>query len=139
MAFTLLRDGLIQAIQAEAAASYGGRVGLRELSMMKMLHARTRALNESSATDLASLAACYGYGLAHDQLFHDVNLATALIVIELFLNLNGYALSADDTTCYIGLQVVADGETSAEAFASWIRSHIVARPEDGRSSRGRSL
>ncbi len=127
MAFILLRDGLIQAIQTEAVATYGGKVGLRELSMLKMLYARARALNESSATDLASLAACYGYGLAHDQLFHDANLPTALIVIELFLNLNGYALSADDTTCFLGLQVVADGELSAEAFASWIRTHIVPK------------
>ena len=126
-AFTLLRDGVIQAVQAEIVAEHGGRVGLRELSMMKMLYARARALNESSATDLASLAACYGYGLAHDQLFHDANQATALVVIELFLNLNGYELSADDTTCFLGLMVVADGELSAEAFASWIRTHIVPR------------
>ena len=126
-AFTLLRDGVIQAIQAEVVAEHGGRAGLRELSMMKMLYARARALSESSATDLASLAACYGYGLAHDQLFHDGNLAVALVVIELFLNLNGYELSADDTTCFLGLMVVADGELSAEAFASWIRTHIVPR------------
>ena len=127
MAFVLLKDGLIQAIHSEAVSTYGGRVGLRELSMLKMLYARARALNESSATDLASLAACYAYGLAHDQLFYDNNLPTALIVIELLLNLNGYGLSADDTTCFLGLQVVADGELSAEAFASWIRSHIVPR------------
>jgi death on curing protein len=128
MAFTLLRDGMIQTIQAELTAEHGGRAGLRELSMMKMLYARTRALNESSSTDLASLAAFYGYGLAHDQLFHDANLATALITIELFLNLNGYQLSADDTTCFLGLMVVADGELSAEAFADWIRSHISPLP-----------
>ncbi len=125
MAFILLRDGIIAAIQAEQVAEHGGRMGLRERSMMKMLSARVRALNESSATDLASLAACYGYGLAHDQLFYDGNLATGLIAIELFLSLNGYALSADDTTCFLGLMVVANGELSAEAFASWIRSHIV--------------
>ena len=125
MAFTLIQDGIIQAIQAELCAEHGGRTGLRELSMMKMLNARAKALNQSKATDLASLAACYGYGLAHDQLFYAANLATALLTIELFLNLNGHALSADDTNCFLGLQVVADGELSAEAFASWIRGHIV--------------
>jgi len=125
MPFILIREGLIEAIQAEQTAEHGGRAGLRELSMMKMMHARARALSESSATDLASLAACYGYALAHDQLFHDANLGTALITIELFLTLNGYALSADDTTCFLGFMVVANGELSAEAFASWIRNHIV--------------
>ena len=127
MAFVLVKDGLIAAIQAEAVATYGGRVGLRELSMLRMLSARTQVLNQSSSTDLASLAACYGYGLAHDQLFHSANLPTALIVIEMFLNLNGHELAADDTTCFLGLQVVANGELSAEAFGSWIRNHIVPK------------
>ena len=121
----LIQEGIIQAIQAELCAEHGGRTGLRELSMMKMLYARAKVLNQSKATDLASLAACYGYGLEHDQLFHSVNLPTALLTIELFLNLNGHALNADDTNCFLGLQVVADGELSAESFASWIRGHIV--------------
>ena len=125
MSFVLIKEGIIQAIQSEQAAEHNGRAGLRERSMLKMMYARVKVLNESSATDLASLAACYGYGLAHDDLFYDANLATALITIELFLGLNGYELSADDTTCYLGLSVVANGELSAEAFASWIRNRIV--------------
>lgn len=128
MPFVLIREGLIEAIQAEQAAEHGGRAGLRERSPMKMMHARVRALNESASTDLASLAACYGYALAHDQLFHDANLSTALITTELFLSLNGYRLSADDTTCFLGFSVVANGELSAEAFASWIRGHIAPQP-----------
>ncbi|MDV6331014.1 death-on-curing protein [Asticcacaulis sp. 201] len=132
MAFLLIREGVIEAVQAELVADHGTNAdratGLRERSMMKMMHARVHALNQSSATDLASLAACYGYALAHDQLFHGGNLAVALITIELFLTLNGYMLSADDTTCFLGLMVVADGELSAENFASWIRNHIVPMP-----------
>ncbi|HTM81115.1 death-on-curing protein [Asticcacaulis sp.] len=124
MPFVLIREGLIEAIQAEQVAEHGGQAGLRELSPMKMMHARVRALNESASTDLASLAACYGYVLAHDQLFHDANLSTALITTELFLSLNGYRLSADDTTCFLGFTVVGNGELSGEAFASWIRGHI---------------
>ncbi len=124
MAYILLHEAVIPAIQAEQAVLHKGRTGLRELSMLKMLIARAEVLSESTSTDLASLAAIYGYGLAHDQLFESENLTTALIAIELFLQLNGYKLIADDTTCFLGLCVVADGELSAEAFASWIRSHI---------------
>lgn len=124
MSYALLKDGIIEAIQAEQAASHGAEAGLRERSMLKMLMARVEVLNESTSTDLASLAACYGYGLAHDQLFNSNNLPVALLVIELFLSLNGHRLDADDTTCFLGLTVVANGELSAEAFASWIRSHI---------------
>ena len=120
MPFILIQEGVIEAIQAELAAEHGGRAGLRELSPIRMMHARAHALNDSTATDLASLAACYGYALAHDQLFHDA----ALIATELFLSLNGSRLGADDTTCFLGFTVVGNGELSAEAFASWIRGHI---------------
>jgi death-on-curing protein len=129
MAFVLIRDGLIEAIQAEQVAHHGGQAGLRELSPIEMMHARAHALNESNSTDLASLAACYAYTLAHDQLFYDANLSTALITTELFLSLNGYRLSADDTTCFLGFTVVGNGELSAEAFARWIRSHIAPQTE----------
>ncbi|MCR6660030.1 MAG: death-on-curing protein [Asticcacaulis sp.] len=125
MPFVLIQEGVIEAIQAELAAEHGGRSGLRELSPIRIMHARAHALNDSTATDLASLAACYGYALAHDQLFHDANLSTALIATELFLSLNGSRLGADDTTCFLGFMVVGNGELSAEAFASWIRGHIV--------------
>lgn len=124
MGYQLLGHGVIQAIQSEIVAKYGGRTGTRELSMLKMLYARAEVLCESSSTDLASLAAIYGYGLAHDAPFHDANTPTALLATELFLSLNGYQLMADDTTCFLGFSVVANGELSAEAFASWIRTHI---------------
>ncbi len=124
MAYTLLSEGVIQAIQSEVVTRYGGRTGTRELSMLRMLYARAEVLSESSSTDLASLAAIYGYGLAHDALFFDANTPTALLAVELFLSLNGYRLVADDTTCYLGFNVVANGELSPEAFASWIRTHI---------------
>ena len=107
MPFVLLHDDIISTLQAELAAIHGGQAGQRELSMLKMLMARAEVLNESASTDLASLAACYGYGLAKDELFYSNNLATALAVIELFLTLNGQQLLADDTTCFLGISVVA--------------------------------
>ena len=125
----LIREDVIEAIQAEQITRYGGRAGLRERSLIGLMYARLRALNESASTDLASLAACYGYAIAHDQLFHDANLSTALITTELFLSLNGYRLSADDTTCFLSFSVVGNDELSAEAFASWIRGHIEPKSE----------
>ena len=125
MPFVLIQEGVIEAIQSELVAEHGGQAGLRELSPIRFMHARAHALNDSTSTDPASLAACYGFALAHDQLFHDANLSTALIATELFLSLNGSRLGADDTTCFLGFMVVGNGELSAEAFASWIRGHIV--------------
>ncbi|MGA9658710.1 MAG: death-on-curing protein [Asticcacaulis sp.] len=124
MAYTLLGDGVIEALQGEIISEHGGLSGLKNPDLLHMVQARVAVLNESAATDLASLATCYGYALAHDELFHGANLATALVAIELFLRLNGHVLMADDMTCCLGLLVVGQGELSAEGFAHWIRDHI---------------
>jgi death-on-curing protein len=124
MPFTLLQPATIEAIQTEQAAVHGGRTALRNPNLIQALADRASALNESTATDLASLAACYAYGLAHGRPFQDGNLSTALICTELFLTLNGHRLLADDSTCVLGFSVLANGELSAEAFANWVRSHI---------------
>jgi death-on-curing protein len=124
MPFTLLRPDTIEAIQTEQAARHGGRTALRTPGLIQTLADRASALNESAATDLASLAACYAYGLAHGRPFHDGNLSTALVCTELCLTLNSHRLIADDTTCVLGFSVLANGELSAEAFANWLRSHI---------------
>ena len=128
MPFVLIREGVIEAIHAEQTARHGHRTGLRARSPLSLMHARVSALNESAATDLASLAACYGYALSHEQPFHEASLATALIATELFLSLNGYQLTADDTACCLGFTVAGNGELGAEAFASWIRGHIAPQP-----------
>jgi death-on-curing protein len=130
MSLTLIKNGVIEAVQAQLAANLGGRSGLREKSMLRLLYARADMLSESASTDAAALAACYGYGLAHDQLFHSHNLGAALMVIELALSLNGYALKADDTACFLGLSVAGQGELGAEAFAGWIRGHIAQIERD---------
>jgi death on curing protein len=124
MALVTLHPGVIVAIQAEQAARHGGRTDLKSANLILTLEARAEALKASAATDLASLAACYGYSLAHDQPFFDASTATALIATELLLALNGHHLSADDTTCCLGFMVAANEELSSDAFVAWIRRHI---------------
>jgi death-on-curing protein len=129
MPYTLLQPGTIEAIQTEQAAVHGGSTTMRSPDLIQILLDRAIALNESAATDLASLAACYAYGLAHGKPFHDGNLSTALICTELFLTINGHRLLADDSTCVLGFSVLADGELSAESFTNWVRTHIAPREE----------
>jgi death-on-curing protein len=125
MAFKLIHPQVLQTLQGEICAQHRGTFGLRENTPIKLLHAHARALNDNPATDLAALCAYYGYILARDQLFFDGNTALALTAIELLLTLNDHHLSADDTTCYLGMMVVANGELNEDNLAVWIRKHIV--------------
>lgn len=121
----------LAAIQAQLARQHGGRVGLKDAAGLDNLQTRAEMLADSAATDVAALAALYGFVLTQDAPFHSQNAGTALVVVELFLNLNGYRLDADDTACFLGISLAGQSELGPEAFAGWLRGHAVAHVRDG--------
>ena len=75
--------------------------------------------------DAADLAAAYAFGLARNHAFLDGNKRTAFVVMELLLNLNGWALKAEDAECISTMEAVAAGELAEKRLAAWLRSHLV--------------
>jgi death-on-curing protein len=74
--------------------------------------------------DAADLAAAYAFGLARNHPFLDGNKRTAFVVMELFLNLNGWTLDADDAVCISMMLKLAAGKLSEEMLAKWLRGPI---------------
>jgi death-on-curing protein len=74
--------------------------------------------------DAADVAAAYAFGLARNHAFLDGNKRTAFVVMELFLNLNGWTLDADDANCIATMEAVAAGDLPEKDLATWLRSHI---------------
>ena len=54
-------------------------------------------------------------------------MCTGFVAAELFLRLNGWALTADDASCVLTMLAVAAGDITEEAFAAWLREHAVFR------------
>ena len=84
-------------------------------------------LANDEAPDAAALAASYGYGISRNHPFLDGNKRTAFVAVELFLQLNGYALEATDADCVVAMLDVAAGNITEAEFAQWLRQHIAAR------------
>ena len=113
------------AIHDEQLAEHGGVPGLRDAGLLKSALARPQHVQTyGDAPDLPWLAAAYGYGLARNHPFVDGNKRTALVVVELFLALNGLRLVAADEACVLAILEVADGSRSEAAFAEWIRQNL---------------
>jgi len=117
-------ESVVHAIHDEQIAEHGGLQGTRDITLLQSAMARPRNLAEYEEPDIASLAACYGHGIARNHPFNDGNKRTAFVVMELFLMINGYKLKADDAACVLTMLAVAEGSMPEEKFAAWIRSHI---------------
>ena len=74
--------------------------------------------------DAATLAAAYAFGIACNHPFVDGNKRTALVTLELFLDLNGWTLTADDASCIATMQALAAGALPEADLAVWVRSFL---------------
>lgn len=92
------------AVHDEQLAEHGGLPGVR-------------------APDIADMAASYAFGMARNHPFADGNKRTALVVAELFLELNGHELTARDPACVATILALAASELTERELATWIRDN----------------
>lgn len=119
-----LDPDILLAAHDEQLAEHGGPSGIRDAGLFESALARARNLAAYGKPDVAILAASYAFGLAKNHPFIDGNKRIALIALEYFLELNGYALIADDAQCVLAILALAAGDLDEKALAQWIRKHM---------------
>lgn len=116
------------AIHERQLAEHGGISGVRDAALLESALDRAKNTHAyNSNADICDLAAAYGYGIAKNHAFLDGNKRTALVVTRTFLLLNGYNIEASREEKYTTFINLANGELSEEAFAVWIRKHILKK------------
>jgi death on curing protein len=116
---------VVLAIHDQQIAAHGGKTGLRDAGLLRA--ALDRPLNYlafGGNTDIAQLAAVLAHGLAASHPFVDGNKRVSVVATELFLELNGYGLVAEDADIVLNWLALAAGERDEEAMATWIRERI---------------
>lgn len=116
----------IEVIQLDQVREHGGFPGLRDRGALESALARPR--NKwiyDSATDLADLAAAYGYGLARSHPFNDGNKRVAFLAVVVFIELNAGRLDVSERDVVSTILALAAGELTESAFGDWIRAHLI--------------
>jgi death-on-curing protein len=114
---------VVLAIHDEQLAEHGGQPGVRNRGLLESALARPRYQHAYGESSLARLAASYSFGISRNHPFLDGNKRTSLVVAELFLELNGLALTADDAACVSTFLDFAAGELSEDDLARWIEAN----------------
>jgi death on curing protein len=124
-AWIWVQDSVVLAIHEAQLAEHGGIAGIRDEGLLSSALARPLNLDAyGDEPDAASLAAAYAFGIARNHPFLDGNKRTAFVVMELFLGLNGWILTAEDTDCISTMLALASGNLSEKALTDWLREHI---------------
>jgi len=125
--WTWLQRDVVVAVHEAQLAEHGGGSGVRDAGLLESALSRPENLAAYGKPDVADLAAAYGYGISRNHAFIDGNKRTAFVAVELFLELNGFGLAADDAACVMIMLAVASGEIPEAEFAAWIRTHAAKR------------
>ena len=118
---------VMRAVHEEQLAEHGGGGGVGDEGLFESAMNRPLHLAHHGQPDAAALAAAYGFGLARHHPFVDGNRRTAFVAVELFLNLNGWCLAADDAQCVMTMLALVAGDLAEDEFAPWLRDHLQAR------------
>ncbi len=114
-------------IHEEQLAEHGGLQGVRDEGMLESALSRPQNIAAYGESTVSKLAAGYAFGIARNHPFADGNKRTALVVAELFLDLNGYELLASDPECVVTILRLAAGELSEDDLADWIQENTARR------------
>jgi death-on-curing protein len=125
MRWTWVANSVVLAIHEAQLAEHGGLAGIRDEGLFSSVLARPQnLLAYGESPDAAALAAAYAFGIARNHPFLDGNKRTAFVVMELFFNLNGWTLEAEDSDCISTMESVAAGDLGEKGLADWLRQHI---------------
>ncbi|HSV30392.1 MAG TPA: type II toxin-antitoxin system death-on-curing family toxin [Candidatus Omnitrophota bacterium] len=122
-------DSVVQAVHDAQLAEHGGGHGVRDAGLLESALARPKNTAAYGSPELADLAAAYAFGICRNHPFVDGNKRTALVVMELFLDLNGVELTASDEDCVATFTALAAGELGEAELAAWVRRFSLCQPE----------
>ncbi len=121
---------VVEAIHFDQLRLHGGLPGVRDENSLESALARPRnRAVYAGGSDLAALAAAYGFGLATSHPFNDGNKRVSFLAMYVFLDLNGLEIETDEPEVVDVMVAVAAGRMSEAKLAGWLRRHL--RPVAG--------
>lgn len=120
-------ESAVRAIHAGLIAEHGGRGGLRKAGLLSSALARPRNKKVyGAASSLFDLAAAYGVAIARNHPFIDGNKRVALVLIYVFLEMNGVRLEASEKDAVEVMLAIAAGQMDEKELSVCIRKSSVS-------------
>lgn len=119
---------VVHAIHDEQLAEHGGQAGVRDRGLLESALARPQNQFAYGEHALPRLAASYAFGISRNHPFLDGNKRTSLVIAELFLELNGFELTATDAECVTTFLQLAAGDLTEEQLTGWVAAHCSPVP-----------
>jgi len=120
MKWRWVREDVVIAIQAEQIAGHGGRPGIRDRGLLASALARPQNKVACGSPTVSGLAAAYAGGIILNHPFVDGNKRTGFLTTYVFLDLNGWDLTASEAVDAV--VALATKKIDEAGFSSWLKA-----------------
>lgn len=125
MAVKFIPEEIVPIIHADLLKRYGGASGIRDRGLLSSALAQPKmtAHKKSLHRTLFDKAAAYGFHICRNHPFVDGNKRTAFVLMDVFLQKNGWELQASDEESYGTMIQLALGKLSKDGLSAWLKAH----------------
>ena len=132
MAVHFIPAELVLALHADLLQRYGGQPGLRDRNLLESALAQPRITvgGKFAHKTIFDKAAAYGYHVCKNHPFIDGNKRVAFVLMDIFLQRNGWEIVAHEEDAYSMMIDLSSGRLSKAHLASWLKKHSSRLPSD---------
>lgn len=112
------------ALHEESIARFSRTVGLRGVGLLEAALVRPQNLDACDGIgDVPTLAAASGFAVARNHAVVDGNERAAVLLVAVFVALNGSRFDPDQVDEVATFLALAEGAIEEPAFAAWVAAH----------------
>ncbi len=116
---------IVPIIHTDLIKRYGGQPGLRDPKLLDSALAQPKMSfgRKYVHRTIFNKAAAYGFHICKNHPFIDGNKRLAFVLMDVFLQMNGYLLSATEEDAFSTMVELAEGRLSKERLSNWLKDH----------------
>ena len=122
---------VVLTIHADLLQRYGGRAGLRDPGLLESALAQPKMTvgGKYAHKTLFDKAAAYGFHVCKNHPFIDGNKRVAFVLMDVFLQQNGWEIRAAEEDAYTIIVALASGKLTKAQLATWLKEHSIKSPQ----------
>ena len=118
-------EKLVLIIHADLLQRYGGQPGLRDRGQLESALAQPKMTFSGKEVHKTAFdkAAAYAFHVCNNHPFIDGNKRVAFVLMDVFLQKNGWEIQATEEEAYSMMMSRASGKLSKAQLSSWLKEH----------------
>jgi len=125
MLVQFIPEEIVLIIHTDLLQRYGGSAGIRDKGLLESAIAQPQMTvgGKYANKTIFDKAAAYGFHVCMNHPFVDGNKRVAFALMDIFLQKNGWDITAREEEVYSMMMSLASGKLSKTELSSWLKNH----------------